>query len=125
MPAIMDHLRVLRNAAHWAERNSPAVAEVLAAYDHDLGFARTEHGAIVLYGRDPNGSPVSLCLTQEKEGPALSLAHSQLVAAQGYRAIRSVNITVTLPRYLAAQVARLFGPDTPPPDHPQPDLVPA
>ncbi len=125
MPAIEDHLRVLRNAAHWAERTSPAVAEILSAYDHDLAFTRAEHGAIVLSGRDPRGNPVSLCLTQDAQGPALCLAHSQMVSAHGHRAIKTTNITVTLPRYLAAQVARLFGPDTPPPDHPQPDLVPA
>lgn len=106
MSPVQDHIRMLRAATHWAETASKEFAAITAACGGSLVLIQAEGGAITLQGQTTAGLPVSICIAPGAEGPELHLLQSEAIVKEGFAAIRTTELQLLLPRYLARQLAQ-------------------
>ena len=106
-PTTLDWGRILRAASHWAGSISDEFAAIAAACGASLLLTEAAGGAVTLTGLTNAGLPVSICLASAEGGTELHLLQTEAITHEGFAAIRTTEIQLPLPRYLARQLAPL------------------
>ena len=103
-PSADDLIRILRAATQYAETVSNEFAAVTASCSGSLVLTATEGGTITLRGLTTARLPVSICLGHGVDGPELHLLQTEAITHEGFAAIRTTELQLRLPPYLARQL---------------------
>lgn len=103
----LDPLRILRAATHWASGISKEFGDIATAAAPTLAPFQAIGGAVTLRGHIATSLPVSICLAHGPTGREVQLLMTEQICHEGFAAIRTTEINLTLPRYLARQITAL------------------